>query len=72
MSDAPNPPDPEAVDLVRRRLLLLGGRYIAPAVVASVWFQDDAYGQGMGMGASCMPAQVCMPFNMCPPVIGMG
>ena len=42
--------------LVRRRLLVMGGRYIAPAVVASVWFQDDAFGQPMGgMGMMGLP-----------------
>jgi hypothetical protein len=64
-------PDPEAVDLVRRRLLLIGGRYIAPAVVASVWFQEDAYGQGnMGMGMGQPPPSGVI--IMCPPDVPMG
>ncbi len=47
--DSPRP-DPEAVDLVRRRLLVAGGKYAAPAVLASLLMQRTAYAQ-----QSCMP-----------------
>lgn len=50
-------PDPQAVDLVRRRLLLAGGRYVAPAVIVSLLVEDPAWAQG-----GCQP-------NSCPPVI---
>lgn len=45
------------VDQVRRRLLLAGGRYVAPAILLSLTLEQTAYAQ-----ASCGP-------HHCPPVI---
>jgi len=39
-----NPSDP--VDLVRRRLLVQGGRYAVPAVLATFLMGQTAYAQG--------------------------
>ncbi len=50
-------PSPTDVDLVRRRLLLAGGRYVAPAVLVSLSLEGTAYAQ-----SSCQP-------NHCPPVV---
>ncbi len=54
---APDPTTSAAVDLVRRRLLLAGGRYVAPVVALSLTLERTAYAQ-----ASCQP-------NSCPPVV---
>ncbi|MGE0708751.1 MAG: hypothetical protein AB7N76_21335 [Planctomycetota bacterium] len=55
-------PAPEEVDLLRRRLLLAGG-YAAPAVLASFFLGQQAFGQGL-----CPPyVNQCDPFRACVP-----
>lgn len=64
----PDPaPDPHAVDLVRRRLLLAGG-YAAPAVIVSLLVQDPAWAQGGCQPNSCPPVvNRCGPLRNCQP-----
>lgn len=52
--------DEEAVDLVRRRLLSLGGRYVAPAVLISLVVERTAWAQNH---PSCPPV-----VNRCGPM----
>lgn len=53
-------PDEEDVDRVRRRLLLAGGKYIAPAILVSLVANEQAFGQGLSCNPACSP-QPCMP-----------
>lgn len=55
----------EAVDLVRRRLLFAGGRYVAPAVLVSLVVERGAWAQGSCQPASCPPV-----VNRCGPTRG--
>lgn len=48
--------DGAAVDLVRRRLMIAGGKYVAPAIIVTLLLDQRAHAQ-----ASCQP-------NQCPPV----
>ena len=51
------------VDLVRRRLLAAGGRYVAPALLASLFLGEQALAQ-----AGCPPYfNSCQPFRQCQP-----
>ena len=55
---APRPNEDGAqpeVDLVRRRLLLAGGRYVAPAILANLLLAQHA------SAASCAPPPTCTP-----------
>lgn len=53
----------DPVDLVRRRFLLAGGAYVAPAVLASFFLGEPARGQ-----AGCPPyVNRCNPFRACAP-----
>ncbi len=61
--------DERAVDLVRRRLLAAGGRYVAPAIVASLLMESRAAAQTASCGPTqCQPAQIpCGPVARCRP-----
>lgn len=68
----PDASDPEAVDLVRRRLLLAGAKYVAPAVTISLTLEGTAYAQascgpGSCKPATCKPAGFCKPNGFCKP-----
>lgn len=55
-----------SVDQVRRRLLLAGGRYVAPAILLTLVLDQKAYGQ-----ASCAPSvNSCGPWRTCSPSRG--
>lgn len=67
--DAPDSPSESTpVDPVRRRLLLAGGLYVAPAVLASFALGQEAYGACKPYFAPCSPLQSCRPAN-CDPVV---
>ncbi len=58
----------DEVDLVRRRLLAAGGKYVAPAVLASLILAPDALAQGSCQPNSCPPAvNNCGPLRRCQP-----
>ncbi|RMG08716.1 MAG: hypothetical protein D6731_21270 [Planctomycetota bacterium] len=72
-AQAPSGParrDADAVDLVRRRLLLAGGRYAAPAVLASLGLSGAAFAQGASCPPTrnrCPPLRICAPSRRCRP-----
>lgn len=60
----PEPSDhDDEVDRVRRRLLLAGGKYVAPAVLLSLTLEQTAYAQ-----SSCRPNNCPPVVNNCPPL----
>lgn len=61
--------DEHAVDLVRRRLLAAGGRYVAPAIVASLLMESRAAAQTGSCGPTSCPPVVnnCGPLRRCRP-----
>lgn len=60
VSDSPSDDD---VDRARRRFLLAGGAYVAPAVLASFFLGKDALAQ-----SGCPPyVNRCSPFRACAP-----
>lgn len=64
----PEPELAEAVDLVRRRLLIAGGRYVAPAVLVSLSIEGRAWAQGSCRPHSCPPViNNCGPLRVCRP-----
>lgn len=65
----PSPSQPsDEVDQVRRRLLILGGRYVAPAVLATLMFGQTAYAASCSPPANCTPTQIpCAPTQPCNP-----
>lgn len=68
MNDALPDADHEAVDQTRRRLLLAGGRYLAPAVLVSLTLEQTAYAQGSCQPNHCPPVvNNCGPLRMCRP-----
>lgn len=61
-------PDAGAVDMVRRRLLAAGGRYVAPAVLCSLLLGERAYAQASCAPQQCPPARpICSPTTNCTP-----
>lgn len=60
--------DYSAVDMVRRRLLASGGRYVAPAILMTLFLPEDALAQGSCMPMTCMPStKTCGPQKPCGP-----
>lgn len=58
-NEPPAAPSPEG--MVRRRFLLAGGAYVAPAVLAAFALGEEAYG-------ACPPyVNNCSPFRSCAP-----
>lgn len=54
------------VDLVRRRLLAAGGRYVAPAILLTLALDQKAYAQASCQPSYCPPEQ-CAPKDKCGP-----
>lgn len=75
MSSPPSPPprDDATVDLVRRRLLVAGGRYVAPTVLVTLFLSERAYGANSCNPGRCGPANpFCPPTQNCTPYGGSG
>lgn len=61
------------VDLVRRRLLAAGGRYVAPAVLCTLLLGDRAWAQTSCPPAACAPGDpICPPTTNCTPYRSQG
>lgn len=59
------------VDLVRRRLLVAGGRYVAPAVLVTLLLSDHAYAAASCSPGLCAPGDpICPPTQNCTPFQG--
>jgi hypothetical protein len=60
--------DAAEVDLVRRRLLLAGGKYVAPAILVTLVLDQKAYAQASCQPNDCPPAvNNCGPLRQCRP-----
>lgn len=64
MQDMSTPDDD--VDLVRRRLLAAGGRYVAPAILLTLALDQKAYAQA-SCGPTTCPPESCAPKDNCSP-----
>jgi hypothetical protein len=65
MTDSnPVPRDEDAI--ARRRLLALGGRYVAPAILITLALDGTAHGQASCGPSNCPPAS-CLPKDNCSP-----
>lgn len=62
------PRDANPVDQVRRRFLLAGAIYTAPAVLASFALGEEAYGACPPYVNNCDPFRSCAP-GRCGPVV---
>lgn len=56
----------DEVDLVRRRLLAVSGRYVAPAILLSLALDQKAYAQASCQPSRC-PPEFCTPKDNCGP-----
>ena len=63
MSEPEEPSDKKKAgpDLVRRRFLLAGGAYVAPAVLAAFCLGEEAYGACPPYVNNCDPLRACAP-----------
>lgn len=59
--------DRDAVDLVRRRLIAAGLKYVAPAIVVTLSLEGTVYAQASCKPATCKPAGFCKPSRPCKP-----
>ena len=66
-TDLPSPANPSSpAGMVRRRFLLAGGAYVAPAVLAAVALGDEAYGACPPYVTNCSPFRSCAPGRCTP------